>query len=98
MAQSLRLRPRVLHSPAVLYAIMRKVIGSKRMGGHWKPMHEKMSTPTTEREGALKVNNLPPSFTISVDHFDFRQEGRTSYSPDKACSWVYRRNTRAMSR
>ena len=53
---------------------------------HRKPTHGKTSSPTPEREGALKVNDLRPGSTVSVDHFESRQEGRTYESYGKSKS------------
>ena len=54
--------------------------------GHRKPTHGKTTSPNPEREGALKVNDLRPGSTVSVDHFESRQEGRTYESYGKSKS------------
>jgi hypothetical protein len=53
---------------------------------HRKPTQGKTSTPNPDREGALKVNDLRPGSTVSVDHFESRQEGRTYESYGKSKS------------
>jgi hypothetical protein len=53
---------------------------------HRKPTKGKTAIPTPEREGALKINDLRPGSSVSVDHFESRQEGRTYTSYGKSKS------------
>ena len=42
-----------------------------------RPTKGQIHTPTPTRHGHLKVNDLRPGSTISVDHFESRLKGRT---------------------
>lgn len=46
-------------------------------------------TPNPNRDGSLKVNDLRPGNTVSVDHFESRLKGRTFDSFGKATSDKY---------
>ncbi len=48
-----------------------------------------MHTPNPTRSGSLKINNLRPGATVSVDHFESRLKGRSFDSFGKATSNQY---------
>ena len=56
---------------------------------HRKPTRGQTHTPNPARDGHLKVNDLRPGSTISVDHFESRLKGRTYDSFGKATSDQY---------
>ena len=56
---------------------------------HRRPTHGNKSTPNEERRGTLKINDLRPGTTVSVDHFESRLKGRTFDSFGKATSDQY---------
>ena len=57
--------------------------------GHRKSTKGQIHTPNPERQGTLKVNDLRPGATVSVDHFESRLKGRTFDSFGKATSDQY---------
>ena len=57
--------------------------------GHRRPTRGKTHTPTPMRDGNLKINDLKPGATISVDHFESRLKGCTFVSYGKATSDKY---------
>ena len=56
---------------------------------HRRSTKGKVHTHNSAREGYLKVNDLRPGSTISVDHFESRLKGRTFDSFGKATSDQY---------
>ena len=56
---------------------------------HHRATKETTQTPNVTRDGTLKVNDLCPGSTVSVDHFESRLKGRTFDSFGKATSDQY---------
>ena len=56
---------------------------------HRRPTKGHTHTPNQSRQGYLKINDLRPGSTISVDHFESRLKGRTFDSFGKATSDQY---------
>ena len=57
--------------------------------GYRRPTRGKTHKPTPSRDGHLKVNDLRPGSTISVDYSESRIKGRTFDSFGKATSGQY---------
>ena len=57
--------------------------------GHRRSTRGHIHTPTPTRDGNLKINDLRPGNTVSVDHFESRLKGRTFDSFGKATSDKY---------
>jgi hypothetical protein len=55
-----------------------------------RPKRCENKTKNSERDGSLKLNHLSPGTRVSVDHFEYRQRGRTCDSYGKATSQQYK--------
>ena len=56
---------------------------------HRRSTKGQIHTPSPTRQGHLKINDLRPGNTVSVDHFESRLKGRTFDSFGKATSDQY---------